>query len=1536
MIKFRFKLPIKKKVSDYFFAPRFYFSRFQFNLIAVLFISIGLATGTYLTMSKVILPSIFAVSQTSNTLNFDVGSSGNYNYDTSSVTIGASGVQPIATNKFSNSSFATNSVGWTSDIIVPNGYVKVPGNSTFSTTDFAVMKYEAKCASTSDPATGLTSPTFIPFYTYKNNVDDCISANNKQVVSVANGYPIALITQPDAITKCASVSVSGATAHLINNNEWMTIARNAEAQNTNWSLGAVGSGYLYAGNNNIDTSYSHYIYNASTNDTGNYRCAYTNTGSSDNPSPCPYNTAQNTSGTRGSQVRVLKLSNNESIWDMAGNVGEWINNTQTGTTIGPSSILEWNSSSLASGARDLYGPSSSSYLKAQGMGSFTGGALGNVFMRGGIYLDSLDAGIYSLSLSSSSSYLYPGIGFRCAISGNVLSQVSNVGLGASGAAKIIANPGSDSKIYQTMANLTTNSTYDFSAYVYNNTAGGIGGTVNASIAQLEYNGVGITTTYTNSGSGWWKLSATVTAASGSQEFGLLTKAGKTVFSDNFSLIPIISPIYTTTSFYNRQIMEWSSFSAVGTTFATSPITYQLCSTDASICESSNTWQYWNVSSSTWSNATNLTMTNTAGDINTHISTFPVTNKKIAVKIIMTYDGTNVPTLSSINYGFKIDNLAPVTNASSVIMNSSIGLTWANTNPSFTWTAATDDDPSASGIKGYCLSLSTTTGGVDPVSSKGKLGTSPVPISDNICQFIVPSNSLNLNTAGYLASALLDSEETYYLNIKAIDNVNNVFPTSTYFEFKYDSTKPRNVSYISPASGNFSNVVDMSFSWPISVGSSVSSSDSGSGILGWQYQINTNDADKWQGSTTAPELGGLKYIPSGTSSYSLVEGKDAIVSGNNVIYFRTVDKAGNFSTDATIRTGNIAFGGAAPAFNQNNSVTINPNTSTTNSFALSWPSATATNGQSVTNYYYMLNTPPPSTLATLQGNISTYINNGTATTVAVKSLPNVNKGTNTVYVVAVDSANNYSPSNYTSGTFVLDSNTPDNVSNLVSSDSSIKSQSQWNITLTWTAPIYQGAGNLIYQVYRSTDGVNFAQVGSSTGLSYVDNTPASSKYYYKVYTKDGANAVSSGTNAVSITPTGKWTTSPIIDSQPTTSSVTTKKATVNWSTDRKADSKIAFGTKSGSYNTEEPSNPTQVSSHSINLTGLSPGTTYYYRAKWTDEDGNTGTSDEKSFTTAAAPTVKDVLVKNVNLSSALVQFTSTGASKVKVYYGTSTAFGGALEIHTSTSEATYTVNLIGLLDGTKYYYKINAFDSESSEYEGTVLDFTTIPRPKISSVQLQEVAGTSQSTILVTWNTNTEISSIVTYYPEGKPEQSRDEVSIQSIKGQHKMILRGFTPETNYILVVKGRDKIGNEAVSDNHHFTTATDTRPPQISSLLVEGQNVPTVSGAAQESTAQLIVSWNTDEPATSQVEFSEGTGATYSQKTQEDAKLTYNHLVIISGLTASKVYHLKAISRDKANNTGKSIDTVTITPKATDNALNLVVSNLGQVFGFLGGFNK
>jgi formylglycine-generating enzyme required for sulfatase activity len=1537
---------ITGNLKAYLFSPRFHFSRFQFNLISVALLSVGLLAGIYVTLAKV-FPDVFALNDTENTWTFNTANASSYTYDSTLVAVDTS-AHPISTaNRFTNPAFASNNTGWSVAAVPPTGWVEVPGNSTYGTTNFLAMKYEAKCAATSAPTVGLTTPD-TGSHTLANNTTACTSANSRQVVSVASGYPIANISQTDSATYCSAVSLNGNAAHLQNNNEWMTMARDAEAQAGNWTGGSVGSGLMFRGQTDIAPATA---LDASTDDTNGYY----GTGNSSSSSP--------------EQKRTLTLSNGSVIWDLPGNVWEWTNNTIQGKDE-PSSAspgFAWREftalTTYGTLTYDQVRPLNTAYNSSYSVGQiYSDGTSSNTtiyaFYRGGNWSYGSDAGAFAAALNLTPTNSGNHIGFRCASDPVAISQSfsSSSGRGAAGGDSVTVGSISDAKIYQSI-NVGDTSAYDISAYVYDNTTGNVGGTVSSSIAQLYANGATVTTTYTSVGSGWWKLTGTVTGVASSVQYGVLVKAGKTVVVDDFTLSKSGTySVYTTNAYSNAQVNTWDTFcegTLVGSTCTTdatysgnSAIKYQLCTDDGATCQSGNSWKYW--TGSAWAAATDTSTTvNTAAQLTqAAMQTLPIVTQKISVKAIFSFGGADSPTMPHISIGFTTDTTAPTTNASALAMTRSNGGTtvasngWTNnTSPYFSWTAGADN-AGGSGLKGYCLYLGTDSTG-DPATAKGLLGTSPVSTAGTTCQFIVSATSIDFATASYKGSTwLTTSSSPYYMNIKAIDNSGNVFiGSSAQFQFRFDNTTPTNVAYISPASGNFSNVVDMNFAWPTS-GSSASS-DSNAGILGWQYQINSTSGT-WLGTTTDSTLG-VNYIPTSASSYTLTQSQDgaSIVSGTNVIYFRTVDAAGNVSSDATIRTGSISFGGAAPTFGGSDSVTVTPSTSTSNSYALSWPAATPTSGKTVAHYYYMINVSPPSTLATLQGTATTYIDNGTNLSVSAAALANVTKGTNTVYVVAIDNATtpNYSPSNYIKGTFTLNSTNPDPVQSLVASDSSIKDKSQWNVTLTWAAPSYQGAGNLTYKIYRSTDDVTFASVGTTSGLSYVDNTPSSTLYYYYVVTLDGASATSSNSSTVSITPTGRYTSAPSLQTNPSAGSITTQAVTITWSTDRSADSKVEYGTTSGSYNTTQPYVSNQVTSHSVTINNLSAGTTYYYKTQWTDADGNTGTSDEYSFSTTAAPSVSAVSAGSIGLTTAYINFTISNGSSANIQYGPTTAYGGSVTQSTSntSSGSTYSVPLTSLADGTQYHYRIVMADASGNTYNSDdYTDLVTLPRPKITNVRIQQVANTAQTTLFVTWTTNTAISSIVTTYPVGNPGAAADTVNVALTSGAHQMIVGGMLPKTDYYLVVKGRDKIGNEAASDSQKVTTATDTRPPAISDLHVEGSNVPPVGSTAQAQTAQLIVSWNTDEPGSSQVEFGEGTGESYNQKTQQDENLTMNHLVVISGLTPSKVYHLRAISLDAAKNVGSSIDTVTITPKATENALNLVITNLQQAFGFLGGLGQ
>ncbi len=91
-----------------------------------------------------------------------------------------------------------------------------------------------------------------------------------------------------------------------------------------------------------------------------------------------------------------------------------------------------------------------------------------------------------------------------------------------------------------------------------------------------------------------------------------------------------------------------------------------------------------------------------------------------------------------------------------------------------------------------------------------------------------------------------------------------------------------------------------------------------------------------------------------------------------------------------------------------------------------------------------------------------------------------------------------------------------------------------------------------------------------------------------------------------------TTSPTITNV-SVSNIASNSTTITWDTDEIADSLVKYGKQSGIY-TESKPDSLFVTNHSVVLTGLSQGTTYYFVVNSTDRSGNSNESAEYNFTT----------------------------------------------------------------------------------------------------------------------------------------------------------------------------------------------------------------------------------------------------------------------------------------------------------------------------------
>lgn len=306
------------------------------------------------------------------------------------------------------------------DVCPDANWVLVPGNAQLGVTSFCVMKFHAKNDGSGNATTG---PMGSPW----NNIE-----------------------QVTAKTKCTDL---GAGYDLISNAEWMTIARNIEAQGANWTGGSRGAGKMISGYTNasnedaaplevLDESYPW----DGTGVDPRYEAGITH-------SLLELNTIENVYR----QKRTFQLSNGQVIWDMSGNIKTWVDWTYGGSLGGapttcdgqPLSAIAFNESSkpfsggTLGGAREfknvqcyefntddlfpevlsLNNTDHATGLFLDWIGGFTGAARGG----GAFVFDNLEqSGIYSLTIAARDAAQFTAIegtapafdefkyyGFRC-------------------------------------------------------------------------------------------------------------------------------------------------------------------------------------------------------------------------------------------------------------------------------------------------------------------------------------------------------------------------------------------------------------------------------------------------------------------------------------------------------------------------------------------------------------------------------------------------------------------------------------------------------------------------------------------------------------------------------------------------------------------------------------------------------------------------------------------------------------------------------------------------------------------------------------------------------------------------------------------------------------------------------------------------------------------------------------------------------------------------------------------------------------------
>lgn len=389
------------------------------------------------------------------------------------------------------------------------------------------------------------------------------------------------------------------------------------------------------------------------------------------------------------------------------------------------------------------------------------------------------------------------------------------------------------------------------------------------------------------------------------------------------------------------------------------------------------------------------------------------------------------------------------------------------------------------------------------------------------------------------------------------------------------------------------------------------------------------------------------------------------------------------------------------------------------------------------------------------------------------------------------------------------------------------------------------------------------------------------YHFRVKSQDGAENLARSMDATFTTPDNA---APTVENL-AADQVTTSTARIRWRTNEPATSEIEYGP--GNYNETAGDAVNRVTSHTVLLTGLTPGTSYHVQVRSADQSNNRVPAGyyTTGFTTVTVtpPVVTNHEVPNTSLmaTSATIVWSTDRLTTTELQYGTSNITYGSFASGAAGLSTTHTITLNGLTPNTLYHVRFLSRDSAGLAVppESSTMSFGTPGHsyPSLTSGPVYDPL--TQTSVTITWTTDRPTTTALEY-GTNNVTYGMAATGSTSLSTSHSMTLSGLLPGTTYYLRLTSIDSNALMMTNNVHQFNT--------------QGNVLPVVSNLAVNATATTaVVTWTTDEPATSELEF--GVDQNYGTPVSGTAGLRTTHSVNVTGLTQNTRYHLRVLSRDE-----------------------------------------
>jgi len=289
-----------------------------------------------------------------------------------------------------------------------------------------------------------------------------------------------------------------------------------------------------------------------------------------------------------------------------------------------------------------------------------------------------------------------------------------------------------------------------------------------------------------------------------------------------------------------------------------------------------------------------------------------------------------------------------------------------------------------------------------------------------------------------------------------------------------------------------------------------------------------------------------------------------------------------------------------------------------------------------------------------------------------------------------------------------------------------------------------------------------------------------------------------------------------------------------------------------------------------------------------------TPASRTFSVDVEPAVIDSVVSVPSQGQATITWVTDKPSTSQVEYGTESTYG-MLSSMNGSQQVSHSVSLTGLSPSTLYHFRVRSTDGCGREVMSS--DFTFTTGADDGSPETQITAGPSENgtscsaSVQICWTGSDSVSPASQLVYAWKMD-----TAAWSEYGSDTCHQFTSLAEGTHTFSVRAKDPSGNVDA------TPATRTFTVDLSSPVIEN-----VSAAPQA--AQFVVTWTTNKPTTSQVEY--GTSSSLGQQTALNGSLVKTHSVLVTGLTPDSTYYYRVRSKDGCEReTASTVQTVKTTP--------------------------